>query len=139
MVRGEHEITQEYYLSIPKVAMKPITLGATPRHEMNGGDMTRQDPRLEAESERRNPTKDMKEVQIRPLNHKVTKMGTSFSEPEEVDLISLLRKNIDLSVLVPWDMPEIYTIMTCYRLNIDPSAIPVSQRKCKVCKEKKTT
>lgn len=48
------------------------------------------------DNERLTPTKDLKEVRKFPLVHKVTKIGTSFTEEEEGRLIDQLIINVDL-------------------------------------------
>lgn len=50
-----------------KVVREPLTQVAISCPEMDDSDTTRWDPRLRAESERLTPTKDLKEVQIRPF------------------------------------------------------------------------
>lgn len=66
-------------------------------------------------------------------------MGTSLFEFEEENLIALLKKNIDMFVWAPLDMPDIDTIVVCLHLTIDHSVKIVCQRKHKVGKEKNAT
>lgn len=88
-------------------------------------------------SERLTPTKDMNEVQIGPLDHKVTKIGISFFKEEEREIVDQLKRSIDLFAWTPSNIPDIDTRVMCYRLAVDPSVKPMSQRKWKVGEEKR--
>lgn len=81
------------------------------------------------------PIEFLKEVQIGLFHHQITKLGTSLSKSKEEDLITLLKKNIDLFAYAPSDMPNIDTIVACHCLVTYPSLEPMSQRKCKVGEE----
>lgn len=96
------------------------------------------DPRLGVENERFAPTKDLKEVQIGPLGHKVTNIGPSLFEEEEFILVNQLRTNVGLFAWTPFDMAEIDTKVVCHLLVVGPSVKPVS-RKCKVSEENKVS
>lgn len=63
----------------------------------------------------------------------------SESEEEEEDLITLLKKNTDLFSWVYLDMLDIDTRAVCHYFTIYPSVRVMSQGKCKVSKEKRTT
>lgn len=72
-------------------------------------DTTGWDPRLGVENERLTPTKDLKDVQIGPLAHHVTKIGTSLFEEEGRKLDDQLIRNVDLLIRTLSDMSGINT------------------------------
>lgn len=78
------------------------------------------------------PTKDLKEIQIDPLDHQVTELGTSLSEFEEKELVSLLKRSLDLFTFAPSNMSDMDTRVVCHCLVIGLIVKPVSQRKHKV-------
>lgn len=92
---------------------------------MDDSNMKRWDLRLEEESERLTPSKDLKEVQIGHLPHKS-------------GYLALLKKNIDLFAWALSNMFGIDTKVMCHRLAIDASVKPMSHRKCKDGEEKRT-
>lgn len=102
-----------------KVTREPFTLAAIHYLEIDDADIVSWNPRLG------------------PLHHQVTKLVTSLFEFEEEDLITLLRKNIDMFAWAPLDMSGIDTRMVCHRLAIDAFVKLVSQRKHKVGTEKR--
>lgn len=57
--------------------MSPREISHPEAHETH---VARWDPKLVAKSERLTPTKDLKEVHIRLLDHQVTKLDNSLSE-----------------------------------------------------------
>lgn len=111
-IRGDQ--MQERYLNNLEVTGNPLTLEAIPHLEMDDIDTTSWDLRLREENERLTSTEDLKEVQIGSLHHQVTKLGASFFKYEEEDLITLLRRNINLFAWAPSDIPDIYTRVTCH-------------------------
>lgn len=78
------------------------------------------DPRLGTNNERLTPTtiEDLKEVNIGPLAHRVTKIGTSVTEKEECELLDQLIINVDLFSWAPPDMTRIDTRVVCHCLAI---------------------
>lgn len=91
------------------------------------------------EVERLTPTEDLKEVQIGPSDHQVTKIGTPLIEDEKQELVNRYIKNVDLFTLAPSNIHGIDTKVVSHHLAIDPSSKPVAHRKWKVDEEKMVT
>lgn len=89
------------------------------------------------EEELLTPIEDLKNVQIGPHTHQVTKMSTLLSAWEEREPVDQLRRNVNLFAWAPSDMPGIGIKVISHRLAIHPSSRPVVQRKWKVDKEKR--
>lgn len=119
--------------------MEHVTTGVTPHLEAREVNVASQDPRLHTKNEMLTLTEDLKDIQIGPLDHQVTKLGTSLFGSRERYVISLLKRNINLFAQGPSDMPEIDTRVLCQNLAIDSIVNSVSQRKCKVGEEKRAT
>lgn len=95
------------------------------------------DPKLGVEVEVLMPIENLKEIQIGPHVHQVTKIGNSLSAEEERELVIRLKKNVDLFTWAPSDMPDIYKDFVSHLLVILTSAKPVTQRKLEVSEENK--
>lgn len=47
---------------------------------------------------------DLKDVWVRPFDHQVTKIDTFLYDSEEEELVTLIKRNIDLFAYAPYDM-----------------------------------
>lgn len=72
-------------------------------------------------------TKDLKEVQIIPLVHRVIKIDTLLVEEEERELVDQLSRNVDLFARPPSDMSGINTKVVSHHLAIHPFSKLVTQ------------
>ena len=87
------------------------------------------DPRDDPLEDSLTPIEDVKMVPIGNQSSMTTLIGSSMSLEKEVDIIRILRENIDLFAWKLVDMPKIYPNIVCYHLALDLTAKSVSQRK----------
>lgn len=76
--RGDQKAVQECYHYNLQMRREPFAPGATPRQKIYDTNVLSWDLTLRTKNERRTPIEDLKEVQIRPLDHQVTKLSTSL-------------------------------------------------------------
>jgi hypothetical protein len=123
-IQGDQKLARECYhasMRLQKTKKKPSN---EVTHEVNMIDL---DPREEFQQERLEPTEDLKEISIGPQTHQTTKIGTSLPPEEEVALVNLLRKNLDLFVWHPSEMPGMDPDIACHHLSIKSGIKPVVQ------------
>lgn len=76
MVKKDQAIAQECYQSSLEVTREPLTLGSLFCPKMYDINTANWDPMFGVECEKLTPTEDLKETQIGPSHHQVTKFGT---------------------------------------------------------------
>ncbi|KAL2227669.1 UNVERIFIED_CONTAM: Retrovirus-related Pol polyprotein from transposon [Sesamum indicum] len=88
------------------------------------------------EAEHLKPSKEYKAIQLATEDpSKTTRIGSSLNEGE-MAMIDFLRKNADMFAWSPSDFTGIDPEVIVHRLNVDPTARPVQQRKRNFSKEK---
>jgi hypothetical protein len=92
-IRGDQKLARECYHNSLRLQKTRKKSSSEVTHEVNMIDL---DPREGFQQERLEPTEELKEVSIGPEAHHTTKIGTSLSPEEEVALVKLLQKNLDL-------------------------------------------
>ncbi|RDX60860.1 hypothetical protein CR513_60963, partial [Mucuna pruriens] len=94
------------------------------------------DPRHFSTEERPHPVRDLKEVQIGPLDTQITKIGKTLGQEGKDRLVKTLRRNVDVFAWSAKDMPSIDPNFMCHHLSISSDAKPVAQKKRKQGEEK---
>lgn len=94
------------------------------------------DPREDPEEDSLTPIEDVKKVHIGAQISQTNQIGSNLAPEEEVEIIRILKENIDLFAWKPIDMPKIDPNIVCHHLVLDPTIKSVSQGKQKVSKEK---
>ncbi|RDX66368.1 hypothetical protein CR513_54872, partial [Mucuna pruriens] len=94
------------------------------------------DPRYFSEEKRPHPVGDLKEVQIVALISQKTSIDTTLGKEEEEQLVSTLRRNVDVFAWTARDMPGIDPRFMCHHLSVSPGE-PVAQKKRKQGEEKR--
>lgn len=87
---------RECYLSSLKTVREELAMVNAHPFEVPNIDFKGLDLRLDAWEERLMPMENLKEIQIGPHTHQVTKIGTPLSAGEERELVDQLRKNFNL-------------------------------------------
>ncbi|XP_072077907.1 uncharacterized protein [Arachis hypogaea] len=83
------------------------------------------------------PTDELEKVQLdNNVNH-YTHISSSLLSGTKQKITSLLRRNADLFAWTPADMPGIDPNLICHKLQINPNARPVSQKKRNMGDEKR--
>lgn len=83
-----------------------------------------------------NLIKELKTIQIGTKEHQNTHTKTTFPKYEEVEIVQLLKKNVNIFVWAPTDMAGINPNVVCHQLSIKPRVNHVAQRKRKEEEEK---
>jgi hypothetical protein len=78
--------------------------------------------------QRAEPNEDLVEVAIDGPD-RVVRIGSQLSEGLKTELSEFLKKNLDVFAWSHEDMPGIDPAIISHRLNIDPAAKPVKQKK----------
>ncbi|XP_072078151.1 uncharacterized protein [Arachis hypogaea] len=83
------------------------------------------------------PIDELEKVQLdNNINH-YTHISSSLLSGTKQKITSLLQQNADLFAWTPADMPGIDPNLICHKLQIDPRARPISQKKCNMGDEKR--
>ncbi|XP_072054745.1 uncharacterized protein [Arachis hypogaea] len=94
------------------------------------------DPRADFE-DRPMPNEELTKITLIDDPIKFTFVGTSMSTEDRKSLESFLRQNADLFAWTSADMPGIDPSVITHKLNINPAAWPISQRKRNLGTEKR--
>ncbi|XP_013608066.1 PREDICTED: uncharacterized protein LOC106314792 [Brassica oleracea var. oleracea] len=65
-------------------------------------------------------------------DRRMSQIGANLREPLKTELIACLKKNLNAFAWAAEDMPGIDIGITCHELNIDPTYIPVKQKRRKL-------
>ncbi|XP_072083529.1 uncharacterized protein [Arachis hypogaea] len=99
-------------------------------------DPTDFDPR-EYLRDRPAPTDNLEKVQLDNNDDHFTYISCSLLSGVKQRIINLLRANANLFAWTPMDMPRIDPDLICHKLQIDPKARPISQKKRNMGDEKR--
>lgn len=94
------------------------------------------DPMEDPSPESLMPIKEVKTIQIGPKAFWTLQIGSGLAPNEELRIIHILRKKLDLFAWKPIDMPGIDPDIMCHQLAIDPTFKTIAQRKQKTRGEK---
>ncbi|RDX96548.1 Retrovirus-related Pol polyprotein from transposon 17.6, partial [Mucuna pruriens] len=128
---ADSKLAKRYYedsLKIGGVPPPPLTVHAL---DLN------LDPRCIYESERPHPAEDVKNMQIGHSVSHTTKVGTTLTREEEEQLVSFLRRNMDVFAWTPRDMPGIDPSYISHHLSIGKDVKPVAQKRRKQGEERR--
>lgn len=128
MIQGDQKGAHECYISNLAMKKGDNTHEASTLTEAHDIDITILDPILGVKNERLTPIKELKEVQIWPLGHKVTRIGTSLSKETECKPVNQLKMNVNLLAWPLSNMPYINTRVVCNCLVVEPTVRLLSQR-----------
>ncbi|KAL2251473.1 UNVERIFIED_CONTAM: Retrovirus-related Pol polyprotein from transposon [Sesamum indicum] len=111
----------------------PVSLGDEPRRRTltDATDKKRKlDETFIENEERIEPVDEHKEIElVQGDPSKITKIGASMEKKFEMMMIAFLRRNADMFAWSPSDFKGISPEIIAHRLNLDPNAQPVQQRK----------
>lgn len=95
------------------------------------------DPREDSVEDSLMPIEDVKTIHIGVQSSQTTQISSNLSLDEESEIIRVLRQNLDLFALKPYDMPYIDPMVVCHHLALDPTTKPITLRKREEGEEKK--
>ena len=124
MVRGDQGLTRKCYKDSLKLKRKSMIVEEVDSHKVNMVDI---DPRGDPREDSLAPQEETEEVQIAPQSSKITHLGTNLSPKKEVEIVDILKRNIDLFAWKPSDMLDIDPNVMCHHLALDPGVKLVSQ------------
>ncbi|XP_057739852.1 uncharacterized protein LOC130956943 [Arachis stenosperma] len=121
-------------------SLKPIKRSTQARvHSIQPGRplLNELDPRADFE-DRPTPNEELEKVILKEDPTKFTFIGTSITGEERQNIINCLRQNADLFAWTSGDMPGIDPAVITHKLQINPTARPVCQKKRNLGAEKQS-
>jgi hypothetical protein len=137
-LRGDQVLARQCYESSLKIRKRPRPEEQRQKeHSNNMMEAADLDPREEFHEERVSPIDELEEVQIGNEEHQITKLRVNMQPQERMEILKILKKNVDLFAWHPKDMPGIDESIITHKLAISPKAKPVAQRKRKQGEERR--